>query len=209
MPDPVAFPPNADTSPIDMQASDPFRLFDAWFAEAVVSEPNDPNAMTLATCTRSGVPSARIVLLKAHDHRGFVFYTNKQSRKGDELNANRLAALLFHWKTLRRQVRIEGTVGDVTEAESDAYFAARPRGARIGAWASEQSRPLADRAELERRVAEFEKKYPTDVPRPPQWAGYRVIPSRLEFWKDMPFRLHDRAIFAREGGGWVASRLYP
>jgi pyridoxamine 5'-phosphate oxidase len=150
------------------------------------------------------------VLLKGRDERGFVFYTNKESRKGDELNVNRRAALLFHWKTLGRQVRIEGTVEHVTDAEADAYHASRLRISRLGAWASQQSRPLPSRAELERRVAEFDAKFRgEDIPRPPYWSGYRVIPARFEFWQDMPFRLHDRAVYIRVAGGWATSRLYP
>jgi pyridoxamine 5'-phosphate oxidase len=188
----------------------PFALFAAWFAEAVAAEPNDPNAMTLATCAPGGLPSARIVLLKDWDAAGFVFYTNTQSRKGDELGANPRAALLFHWKSLHRQIRIEGEVGAVTPAEADAYYASRARISRLGAWASIQSRPLPERAELERRVAAFDARYPGEaIPRPPHWSGYRVTPERMEFWQDMPFRLHDRTIFARAGDGWTQSKLYP
>jgi pyridoxamine 5'-phosphate oxidase len=190
--------------------ADPFRQFDTWFAEAAQSEPSDPNAMTLATATPDGMPSARIVLLKGHDGRGFVFYTNRQSRKGLELAANRRAALLFHWKSLRRQVRIEGTVDDVTDAEADAYFATRPRLSRVGAWASDQSRPLPARTELERRLTEYEHRFPGDeIPRPPHWSGYRVVPERFEFWQEAPFRLHDRTVYTRGGGGWSVGKLYP
>jgi len=190
--------------------ADPFAFFAAWFAEAQQSEAVDANAMTLATTTQEGFPSARIVLLKGWDETGFVFYTNKESRKGSELRENPHAALLFHWKSLARQVRIEGNVTDVTDAEADAYYATRARVSRLGAWASIQSRPLPARAELERRVAEFEARYPgEDVPRPPYWSGYRVVPRRIEFWQDMPFRLHDRTVFSREGTGWVAGKLYP
>ncbi len=189
---------------------DPFQHFQAWFADATRSEPNDPNAMTLATSTPDGVPSARIVLLKGQDARGFVFYTNKQSRKGEELAGNPRAALLFHWKTLGRQVRIEGSVEHVTEAEADAYYASRARVSRLGAWASLQSRPLPERAELERRVAEVEARYPGDaVPRPPHWSGYRLLPSYFEFWQDMPFRLHDRTTYTASAGGWDVGKLYP
>ncbi len=193
-----------------MHAADPYVRFAEWFDEAKRTEPNDPNAMTLATCTPDGFPSARIVLLKGADPRGFVFYTNKQSRKGGELTANRRAALLFHWKTLQRQVRVEGTVEDVTEAEADAYYATRARVSRLGAWASDQSRPLAERGVLEARVAEMEAKYPgDDIPRPPHWSGYRVLPERFEFWQDMPFRLHDRTIYAKSATGWETSKLFP
>ena len=197
-------------------ADDPFALFEDWMAEAARSEPNDPNAMTVATCTPDGTPSARIVLLKGVDATGFVFYTNKQGRKGTELLANPRAALLFHWKTLGRQVRIEGRVEHVTDAEADAYYASRARVSRLGAWASEQSRPLAERAELERRVAELDARYPGEtIPRPPHWSGFRVIPAYIEFWQDMPFRLHDRRTYTREnegvraGEGWTTGRLYP
>jgi pyridoxamine 5'-phosphate oxidase len=190
--------------------ADPFILFEEWFAEAGRSEPADANAMTLATCTADGAPSARIVLLKDWDARGFVFYTNKESRKGDELAANPRAALLFHWKSLHRQVRIEGHVEDVTPAEADAYHASRARVSRLGAWASIQSRPLGDRAELERRVAEYEALYPGEaIPRPPYWSGYRLVPARIEFWQDMPFRLHDRNVFTRTPDGWSVGKLYP
>ncbi len=191
-------------------AADPFTQFAAWFAEAQAAEINDPNAMTIASATPDGRPSARIVLLKDYDTRGFVFYTNKQSRKGGELTTNPHAALLFHWKSLQRQVRIEGPVEDVSDAEADAYYASRARVSRLGAWASEQSRPLGARQELERRVAEMEARYPGEtIPRPPHWSGYRVVPERVEFWQDMPFRLHDRHVFTRAGEGWVSGRLYP
>ena len=191
-------------------ATNPFTLFAEWYAEARESEINDSNAMTVATCTPEGRPSARMVLLKDFDTRGFVFYTNKTSRKAGELNANRHASLLFHWKSLRRQVRIEGPVEDVTDAEADAYFATRARISRLGAWASLQSQPLPDRATLERRLAEVEAQYPGEiVPRPPHWSGYRVVPERMEFWQDMPYRLHDRSIFTRDGENWVTQKLYP
>ncbi len=190
--------------------ADPFALFARWFAEAEASEPNDPNAMTLATATREGHPSARIVLLKEYDARGFVFYTNNESRKGGELAANPRAALLFHWKSALRQVRIEGPTERVSEAEADAYFASRPRLSRLGAWASEQSRPLADRALLESRVAEADARFPgEDIPRPPHWSGTRVRPEYFEFWQDMPFRLHDRLVFRRAGEAWETWRLFP
>jgi pyridoxamine 5'-phosphate oxidase len=192
-------------------AADPFATFDDWMAEAWIHEPEDANAMTLATTTPDGLPSARIVLLKGTDGRGFVFYTNKQSRKAEELAANTRAALLFHWKPLGRQVRIEGRVEDVTDAEADAYYATRPRISRLGAWASDQSRVLPERAVLERRLAAYEAKYPgEDIPRPPHWSGYRVIPERFEFWQNMPYRLHDRTVYTKAAnGGWVVGKLYP
>jgi pyridoxamine 5'-phosphate oxidase len=179
--------------------------------EAWSHEPEDANAMTLATATPGGVPSARIVLLKGADARGFVFYTNVDSRKGEELAANTHAALLFHWKPQARQVRIEGRVESVTDAESDTYFATRARVSRLGAWASDQSRVLPERALLERRLADFEAKYPgDDIPRPPNWSGFRVIPTRFEFWQGMPFRLHDRTVYTRAAaGGWTIGKLYP
>ena len=193
-----------------MPHADPFQQFDAWFADAAVSEPNDPNAMTLATATPDGRPSARVVLLKDHDARGFVFYTNKQSRKGAELSANRHASLLFFWKSLHRQVRIEGVVSDVTDAEADAYYASRPRDSRLGAWASLQSQPLPEREALLRRLHEAGARYPAEVvPRPPHWSGYRLAPDYFEFWQDMPFRLHDRTIYQRDGGSWTQGKLYP
>jgi pyridoxamine 5'-phosphate oxidase len=189
---------------------DPIRLFQDWLAEATATEPNDANAMTLATSTSDGLPSARMVLLKGVDERGFVFYTNEGSRKGRELAANQRAALLFHWKSLRRQVRVEGAVSLVTSAEADAYFASRARISRLGALASDQSRPLPSRAELERRVAEYDSRYPGDsIPRPPHWSGFRVAPSYLEFWQDMPFRLHDRRTYTRQADGWATEALYP
>lgn len=191
---------------------DPLSLFRAWLEEAEKSEPNDPTAMTLATATPDGRPSARMVLLKGVDERGLVFYTNHQSRKAGELEANRRAALLFHWKGMRRQVRVEGPVEHATDAEADAYFATRARISRLGAWASDQSRPLPERTVLEARLAEMEARYPgEDVPRPPHWSGYRVLPEMWEFWQNMPYRLHDRTLFTRapEGQGWVAGKLYP
>ena len=193
-----------------MPDSDPFAKFQDWMEAAAETEPNDPNAMTLATTTPDGAPSARIVLLKGVDGRGFVFYTNQQSRKGGELAANRRVALLFHWKTLQRQVRIEGLVEAVSAQEADTYFATRPRVSRLGAWASDQSRPLGDRAELEGRLAEQEALHPGDlIPRPPHWGGYRVLPGYFEFWQDMPFRLHDRRLYTRDGSGWRRTTLYP
>ena len=190
--------------------TDPHEHFAAWLAEAEQTEPNDPNAMALATATPGGLPSSRMVLLKGHDSRGFVFYTNHQSRKGADLAANPVAALLFHWKSLRRQVRVEGRVEGVADAEADAYFASRARVSRLGAIASDQSRVLPDRAELERRVADYDAAYPGDtIPRPPHWSGFRVVPSRFEFWRDMPFRLHDRTIYEPSAGGWTTHKLYP
>lgn len=196
--------------------TDPFDRFQAWMTEAEAAEPNEPNAMTLATATPDGRPAARIVLLKGVDPpgaepRGFVFYTNTESRKGGELAANVHAALLFHWKSLGRQIRIEGRVQPASPAEADAYFATRARISRLGAWASDQSRHLEDRADLERRLAEYEARYPgEDIPRPPHWAGYRVIPERFEFWQNMPYRLHDRTVHTpRPGGGWSTGKLFP
>jgi pyridoxamine 5'-phosphate oxidase len=190
---------------------DPFAKFDEWMSAAWAQEPEDANAMTVATATSDGLPSARIVLLKGTDARGFVFYTNKQSRKAEDLATNARAALLFHWKPLGRQVRIEGRVEDVSDAEADAYYATRPRISRLGAWASDQSRVLADRAVLERRLAQFGEKYPAeDIPRPPHWSGYRVIPAKFEFWQNMPYRLHDRTVYTRAANGsWVVGKLFP
>ncbi|MDX2102609.1 MAG: pyridoxamine 5'-phosphate oxidase [Alphaproteobacteria bacterium] len=191
--------------------TDPDTLFEAWFAEASAAELNDPNAMAVATATPEGVPSVRTCLLKGRDATGYVFYTNFTSRKGQELTANPVAALLFHWKSLRRQVRIEGPVEAVSDAEADAYFASRPYGSRIGAWASLQSQPLDRRETLEARVAELSQRYPESgpVPRPPHWSGWRVLPRRIEFWQDMPYRLHDRLVFTRAADGWETERLFP
>jgi pyridoxamine 5'-phosphate oxidase len=191
--------------------TDPFVWFDRWMAEAEATEPSEPNAMTVATVGSDGKPSARTILLKGVDPRGFVFYTNTHSRKGEELNANSQISLLFFWKSLGRQIRVEGRVERVTDAEADAYFASRPRISRLGAWASDQSRPLSGRAELERRLQQFEEKYPgEDIPRPPHWHGYRVLPERFEFWQNMPFRLHDRTVFEHSPtGGWTSGKLFP
>ncbi len=191
--------------------TDPFSVFDSWFAEARTTELNDSNAMALATAGADGQPSVRMVLLKGHGPDGFVFYTNLDSRKGGELANHPRAALLFHWKSLRRQVRVEGPVAPVSAAEADAYFASRSRNSQLGAWASDQSRPLPDRATFETRFAEVEARFAeTDVPRPPRWSGWRVAPARIEFWQDREFRLHDRTLYLPDGhGGWTTQLLYP
>jgi len=191
---------------------DPFALFAEWLKDAEKSEPNDPNAMTLASVDEEGLPNARMVLLKDFDNHGFVFYTNYESQKGQELLATGKAALVFHWKTLRRQVRVRGLVEQVSAAEADAYFASRPRDSRIGAWASAQSRPLEGRFALEQAVALNTAKYALgDVPRPPQWSGFRIKPLAIEFWHDRPFRLHDRVVFRRAtpDAKWDKAKLYP
>ncbi|MGJ4995656.1 pyridoxamine 5'-phosphate oxidase [Bradyrhizobium sp. HKCCYLS3077] len=194
------------------EAREPFALFAAWFAEATKSEPNDPNAMALSTVDDSGLPDVRMVLMKGYDEDGFVFYSHKASQKGQELAANPKAALLFHWKSLRRQVRIRGLVTPVTDAEADAYFATRPKQAQLGAWASKQSQPLESRFAFEQAIAKVATQYIIgDVPRPPGWSGWRITPLRMEFWHDRPFRLHDRIEFRREAGGqpWSKVRMYP
>lgn len=200
--------PARDMNPL--MTTDPFALFEAWFAEARTSEPNDANAMALATTTPDGHPSVRMVLLKGHGPDGFIFYTNLDSRKGGELAANRHVALLFHWKSLRRQVRIEGPVTPVDDATADAYFATRSRDSQLGAWASDQSRPLDSRETFEARFAEMEARFAgQDVPRPPRWSGWRVTPERIELWQDRAHRLHERTLFVRDGDGWTSGLLYP
>jgi pyridoxamine 5'-phosphate oxidase len=199
-------------------SDDPLALFDDWYAEARASEPNDPNAMALATVGPGYRPSARMVLLKGHGPDGFVFYTNRGSRKAMELDGlwdtllegETHAALLFHWKSLRRQIRIEGAVTWATDAESDAYFASRSRDSQLGAWASEQSKPLESREKFEARFAEMQARFDGgDVPRPPHWGGYRVTPTQVEFWQDRAHRLHERRVFTRDGDGWIEGMLYP
>ena len=189
---------------------DPIARFSDWLNEAEASEPNDPNAVALATVNAAGQPAVRMVLLKGLSDAGFVFYTNQESRKADDLAAQPRAALLFHWKTLRRQVRVEGAVTPVSDAEADAYFATRGRVSRLGAWASDQSRPLPDRATLEGKLADVTTRFEGgNVPRPPHWSGYRVVPERIEFWWDGEHRLHNRELFVRNGEGWTTSLLYP
>lgn len=192
------------------EESEPFTLFAQWLADATESEPNDPNALALATVDDEGLPNVRMVLLKGFDQDGFVFYTNYESQKGRELLGARKAAMCFHWKSLRRQVRIRGPVETVTDAEADEYYASRARGSRIGAWASKQSRPLESRFALEKAVAEYTAKFGLgDIPRPPHWSGFRLKPSAIEFWHDRKFRLHDRVEFKRIDGGWDKVRMYP
>ena len=191
-------------------ATDPLALFDEWFAEARAAEPNDPNAMALATAGRDGRPFVRMVLLKGHGPDGFVFYTNEESAKAGQIASTPHAALLFHWKSIRRQVRIEGRVQRVPDEDADAYFASRARDSQLGAWASDQSRPLDSRATFEQRFEDVKRRYEgLDVPRPPHWGGYRVVPERIEFWSDRPHRLHERRLFVRDGEGWTEGLLYP
>ncbi len=212
----------SDTAPIEhpswltsgdfTAADEPFQLFAAWLKDAITSEPRDPTAMTLATVDADGLPDARMVLLKGVDERGFVFYTNTESQKGREMAAHPVAAMVFHWKSLNRQVRLRGNIERVTDAEADAYFATRPKQAQIGAWASKQSSALESRLAFEKAVAIYAAKFALgDVPRPPVWSGYRLLPLRMEFWHDRPFRLHDRIEFVREtlSGPWNKTRLYP
>jgi pyridoxamine 5'-phosphate oxidase len=193
------------------ETGDPFGLFARWMQEALKSEPSDADAAALATVDSGGLPDVRIVLVKKFDERGFVFFTNSESTKGRELAGNPKAALVLHWKSLNRQVRVRGTVERISERESDDYFARRPRGAQLGAWASQQSRPLESRSVLEAAVARYEKEYAEKVPRPPYWTGYRIAPLAIEFWADRPFRLHDRLVFTRAAPGksWSRERLYP
>ena len=194
----------------ELRTRDPIEVFREWLAEAEASEPNDPTAMALATVDGTGNPSVRMVLLKGLDQRGFAFYTNFESRKGEELLAQPRAALCFHWKSLRKQVRVEGPVEIVSDAEADAYFRSRARVSQIGAAVSDQSRPLDSRATLEAKVAGMEALLDgAEVPRPPNWSGFRLIPNRIEFWKDGAYRLHDRILFTRQGMDWTTERLYP
>ena len=205
----VAQVTQAEPPPL-LSEEDPFALFAEWLREASAKEPNDPNAMALSTADADGAPDVRMVLLKDVDPAGFVFYTNLESAKGRQLAENPRAALLFHWKSLRRQVRVRGAVAPVTTAEADAYFATRARASQLGAWASSQSRPLPDRLALEKRIAETGLRFGLGkVERPPHWSGFRLTPAVIEFWRDRPFRLHERLVFARASGGWTTERLYP
>jgi pyridoxamine 5'-phosphate oxidase len=194
------------------EESQPFELFGQWLKDAEASEPNDPNAVALATVDEHGLPNVRMVLLKGFDEHGFVFYTNFESQKGQEILGQKKAAMVFHWKSLRRQVRLRGEVEVVSDAEADEYYASRPRGSRIGAWASKQSRPLESRFALEKSVAEYTARYAIgEIPRPPHWSGFRIKPVSIEFWHDRQFRLHDRIEFRRKdaAGAWDKVRMYP
>lgn len=196
------------------ESQEPFRLFANWLEEATASELNDPNALALATVDADGMPNVRMVLLKGFDERGFVFYTNFESQKGREILGSMKAAMCFHWKSLRRQVRVRGPVEQVSDTEADEYYASRPRGSRIGAWASRQSRPLESRFALEKAVAEYTARHAVgEIPRPEYWSGFRILPQSIEFWHDRPFRLHDRVAFTRRQDGtqddWDKTRLYP
>ncbi|MBZ9739157.1 MULTISPECIES: pyridoxamine 5'-phosphate oxidase [unclassified Mesorhizobium] len=193
------------------EAAEPFHLFAAWLDDAAKSEINDANGVALATVDAEGMPDVRMVLLKGFDESGFVFYTNFESAKGQEILGSMKAAMCFHWKSLRRQVRVRGPVEIVSDAEADTYYATRPRGSRIGAWASKQSRPLESRFALEKAVAEYTARYAIgEIPRPKHWSGFRIVPKTIEFWHDRPFRLHDRVVFSRDTkGGWDKARLYP
>jgi pyridoxamine 5'-phosphate oxidase len=198
------------TKPDFTEADEPLALFSAWLADAGASEPNDPTAVALATVDAEGLPDVRMVLLKGFDAQGFVFYTNFESAKGMQILGSMKAAMCFHWKSLRRQVRLRGPVEIVSDGEADEYYASRPRGSRIGAWASKQSRPLESRFALEKAVAEYTARHPVgEIPRPPHWSGFRIRPVSIEFWHDRPFRLHDRVRFERHGDGWRKVRLYP
>ncbi len=208
--DPTGAPPPDDAALF--ARDEPLALFAEWLKDAAEKEPSDPNAMALATVDAQGAPDVRMVLLKDFDARGFTFYTNGESAKGQQLAAHPQAAVCFHWKSIRRQVRLRGPIQRVSDAEADAYFRTRDRGARLGAWASQQSRPLEDRMALEKRIAEFAMRYGLgEVPRPDYWGGYRLVPLAIEFWRDRPFRLHDRLQFARASGdaAWEKRRLYP
>lgn len=205
-------PPEDEDAATWTEARDPFRLFHEWLEKARGSEINDPNGVALATADADGYPDVRMVLLKGADERGFVFFTNFESAKGRELLENPKAALCFHWKSLRRQVRVRGSVSVVSDVEADEYFASRPRDSQIGAWASRQSRPLEGRFELEREIARYTAKFGFGkVPRPPHWSGFRIAPLQIEFWRDRPFRLHDRLVFERDqpDGNWHTSKLFP